>query len=184
MFRMVVGLGNPGKEYENTRHNIGWKVVEELVKKERLSFVIDKKSLAKVALKEDLCFMLPLSYMNLSGKAVGAYLKKWKCDPKEILVLLDDISLPLGKLRFRFKGSSGGHKGLQSLIEELHSEEIPRLRLGIGPLPEGEELVHYVLKPFKEEEKEKVKEMILKAIAFFDCLQKEGVEIALNKFSS
>ncbi|QSR86562.1 aminoacyl-tRNA hydrolase [Candidatus Methylacidiphilum infernorum] len=184
VFHIVVGLGNPGQEYEKTRHNIGWRVVEELVKRQNLSFKIDKKAKSKVACKEKLVFVLPLTYMNLSGQALSYLLQKEKCSSKDILVILDDISLPLGKLRFRPKGSSGGHKGLESIIEELHTEDIPRLRLGIGPLPEGEQLADYVLKPFLEEEKVKVEEMIFKAIQFFECLQKEGIEIALNKLNA
>lgn len=144
---VVVGLGNPGSEYENTRHNIGFEIIDKLSSSE---FKKEKNYL--YCRYRDAVLIKPTTYMNLSGQAVQSALARF-CSPlSEMLVVYDDFSLPLGKIRFRQSGSSGGHNGLKSIIELL-GEEFPRLKIGVGPLPEGIDPADYVLGKFLQKER-------------------------------
>ncbi len=184
--RLIVGIGNPGPEYASTRHNVGFRVVDALAKRwqiqrEDLRFhgvfaVVQANGLRLGLLK-------PLTYVNLSGRSVKAAAQHLNLSVDQILVVLDDVSLPLGKLRLRAKGSSGGHKGLQSILEALGTEEIPRLRVGIGPLPEGIDLVTFVLSPFTPEEELVIAEAIERASEAAISWATEGVEVAMQRFN-
>jgi PTH1 family peptidyl-tRNA hydrolase len=177
--RLIVGLGNPGDRYQFSRHNIGFWVLDELAKKWQLSFRHERAS-ASLMCKgnlEEVPFLLvkPLTYMNNSGEAVLKFLKSFELSPQETLVILDDIFLPLGVLRFRPKGSSGGHNGLQSILKACNSTEIPRLRLGVG-LPEDKTQgwVDHVLDPFSRDELEQVRKMVQVALDVVDAFVSDG----------
>lgn len=184
--KLIVGLGNPGKRYSDTRHNLGYKVVEELAKRFEIKFKKSKRLKAKIAQAringQEFCLVKPLTFMNFSGEAVKELFNYFKIDLKDILVVVDDINLSVGKIRIREKGTSGGHKGMQSIIENLNSEEIPRLRIGIGK-PEKETYSEYVLEKFKEEEKEKIENAIKKSADAVEVYIKEGIVASMNRYN-
>ena len=151
---LIAGLGNPGVEYALTRHNIGWNVIDHLV---------DRIGAGTSVLKfggtcwgpltiggERVCLLKPYTYMNNSGLAVGELARFYKIEPQNILIVVDDVNLPLGKMRLRGKGSAGGHNGLKSIIAHLSSQDFPRLRIGVGGCPESYEMVNWVLGHFSE----------------------------------
>lgn len=182
--KVIVGLGNPGRKYSETRHNIGFKVLEELarrhgVQKEESRFdaIIGHISLNghKVLLVK------PLTYMNLSGKAVQPLLHWYKAELSNLIVVYDDMDLPVGTLRLRAEGGSGGHKGLTNIIERLASREFARLRLGIGR-PDGE-AIDWVLGTFGPEEKEIVAEMVTRAADALECWNAQGIVKAMNEYN-
>jgi len=172
MIKLIVGLGNPGKKYENTRHNAGWMVLDRLAVRLGISFSKEKFKgrLAEISLDDGrkVFLLKPLTFMNLSGESVGEFARFYKLKPQEILVVYDDLDLPLGKLRLRLKGSSGGHRGVLSIEQHLGSREFPRLRIGIGRPPTKEEVVNYVLSPFGKDELPILEEALEKAV---DCLE-------------
>ena len=151
--KVVVGLGNPGKAYERTRHNVGFEVVDEMAGRLGVSFRrgwLTKLLQAKVRLAgEEVLLVKPQTFMNLSGSAVASLVRRRQMEPGDLIVVLDDVELPLGQIRIRKKGGAGGHKGLQSVIQSIGTEEFVRVRLGIGPRPAGEELVEHVLTRFR-----------------------------------
>lgn len=153
---IIAGLGNPGLEYENTRHNAGFLAVEELakqcgVKPDQMKF---KSNCCEAMLGEVRCLLMkPTTYMNLSGDAIAAAANFYKIPPEQVLVIYDDISLPPGKLRLRRKGSAGGHNGIKSIIAQLGTEEFPRIRVGVGAKPNPQyDLADWVLSKFSEED--------------------------------
>jgi len=172
MVRLIVGLGNPGKEYERTRHNVGWMVLDKLCEELGCSFSREKFDglFAEYRTSDGnkVLLLKPLTFMNRSGESVGKFVRFYKLQPKEVLVVYDDLDLPLGKLRLRLKGSSGGHKGVLSVEHALGTKDFPRLRVGIGRPERKEEVVDYVLSPFKKEEVDIIEKAICKAA---DCLK-------------
>ena len=178
MIKLVVGLGNPGREYERTRHNVGWWVIDEL--SERLDFSLNRekfKGLYGETRVNDrkVIFLKPLTYMNRSGESVSQFVRFFKLKPSEVLLIYDDLDLPLGKVRFREKGSSAGHRGVQSVIESLGTQEIPRIKIGIGRPATKEEVVDYVLSPFSEEELPQIEEAVKRAADCVEALLREGI---------
>lgn len=183
--RLIAGLGNPGARYRDTRHNLGFRVVEELARRWglRLDRVVCN---ALVGTRGDLLLAAPQTYMNRSGYAVRCLAEREGLAAEEVLVILDEVALPLGRLRLRGRGSPGGHRGLESVVENLRSERVPRLRLGIAPLEEGvsgERLVDYVLAPWSAEERETVDEMIERAADACEHLLAEGMEAAMSRYN-
>lgn len=179
---LVVGLGNPGKAYEWTRHNVGFHVVELFAQKKGFSNFRRSSQLegeiAEGNLYEKKTLVLkPMAYMNLSGHSVRRCCDYYKIAPSHLLVISDEADLPLGSMRLREKGSAGGHKGLQSIEEELH-EHYPRLRVGVDRPAGGEELADYVLGRFTEEERPKIAETIERATQVIDLWLSEGIEAA------
>lgn len=181
-----MGIGNPGPEYAKTRHNVGFRVLDALAKRLNVSkqearfrgvYAVDQIGDLKVGL------LKPLTYVNLSGQAVSEAVKQLNLQPEQILVVLDDAQLPLGKLRMRPKGSSGGHKGLQSIIDALQTEEIPRLRVGIGSPPEGVDMVTFVLSPFEDDEELVIGEAVERAADAAIVWATEGINAAMQKFN-
>lgn len=168
---LIVGLGNPGKKYEMTRHNLGQMVLDAFAEKYQLSFKKEsalKGELAKGTVKERKVFLLfPTTYMNLSGQAVQKTMDFFKLSKEEVLILSDDVALPFGTLRFREKGSSGGHNGLKDIEEKLGTQEYQRLRLGVGE-PSVGYLEDYVLAPFTKDEQEKIPEVTTQAVTFIE----------------
>lgn len=166
MLSLVLGLGNIGERYRRSRHNLGFMVVERLIASNRMSLEPETGDCIRAVKGRDeakIIFAMPTTYMNRSGTAARALLQQYDLDPAQMLVVVDDIYLPLGKIRFRRAGSDGGHNGLESIIEALGTDRFPRLRLGIGPLPDGADQVEFVLGEFGKEEVDSAKEMITRA---------------------
>ncbi|MCM8759269.1 MAG: aminoacyl-tRNA hydrolase [Candidatus Omnitrophica bacterium] len=185
---VILGLGNPGKKYYNNRHNIGAKVAEEILK--RANSVIRRwrqkyffASSIEIFSKA-LIVAVPRTFMNESGKAAASICTRFNIKPEELFLIYDDINLEIGMLRIRKKGSSGGHKGVQSIIDALGTENIPRLRMGIGMPQQGQDLVEYVLSDFQKEEKETVQKMIMEAVSAIEILLNEGIEKAMAQVNS
>ena len=186
MIRLVVGLGNPGKAYELTRHNLGFMVVDRFVAKKKGRFAEQKQDyqLASLRLRsEHLYFAKPTTYMNLSGTGVRALLAQLELPPQEMLVISDDFALPYGKLRVRLCGSDGGHNGLGSIIQTIASEDFPRLRLGSGPVPEGMPAEEFVLERFSKEELDELDEFIKLGVLCLETVIYSGLTEAMNKFN-
>lgn len=163
MTSLIVGLGNIGKRYENTRHNLGFNVVDAVIKKVKPSSKTGEPDYELFTIKignRKITLAKPTTMMNGSGTAVNDILYKLDIEPREMLVIIDDFNIPLGSIRFRPDGSAGGHNGLDSIITELQTENFPRLRLGIGPVPEGNEEADFVLEEFSQPEQKKVDKMI------------------------
>lgn len=183
---LIVGLGNIGPEYENTRHNIGFRVVEKLAEKLEVSFASDRLAdSAQGKYRGKQLFMLkPTTYMNLSGKAVRFHLDKHKIETKNLIVITDDLALPFGKTRLRPSGSDGGHNGLKSINELLQTQNYPRIKFGIGSnYPKGAQ-ADYVLSPFTDEEESAIKPFIDKCVEGVLSIIMEGVERTMTKFNS
>ena len=165
--KLIVGLGNIGREYENTRHNIGFMVVDELAKRLGVTFGKEDRSAycAEYRAPEKILIIKPTTYMNLSGIAVGAYANFYHIAPKDIAVIQDDMDLPVGHLRIRRKGSAGGHNGIKSITEHLGTEEYPRFKIGIGhPDRNNKAVINHVLHQFQGEDKAAI-EAAVKAMA-------------------
>jgi PTH1 family peptidyl-tRNA hydrolase len=180
-YRLIVGLGNPGSDYERTRHNVGFMLLDRLAH-ERTLWRRERAWNAFVANLDGVVLCKPQTYMNLSGEAVLAVAAFFRIPPKEVLVVLDDLSLPLGKLRIRACGSSGGQRGLKNIIDLLATQEIARLRLGIGAAsPNG--AVGHVLGQFRKDELQALEEMLERAEDAVRLLQSGGIEAAMNAFN-
>jgi len=153
--RCIIGLGNPGKKYDLTRHNIGFIIIDSFASKHKLSFLPSKHnyyySEAKI-ISSEFFLLKPTTYMNLSGVAVKDFLNEYPINLEDILIIVDDINLPLGKIRIRKSGSDGGHNGLKSIIYHLQSDSFPRLRVGIGKNYVNSTIVNYVLEHFSSDE--------------------------------
>jgi peptidyl-tRNA hydrolase, PTH1 family len=180
--RLVAGLGNPGPEYELTRHNVGFLVVERLAAQFGSAWEKSSKWDAASVKCGEVILVKPLSFMNRSGHSLFAIAQFYKIEPPEILVVLDDFALPLGRLRLRPNGGSGGHNGLDSIIAQFGSEEIPRLRVGIGAAPMAGS-VDYVLGRFFDEEKPLVRSTIERAGDAVKCAIDNGLVSAMNTFN-
>jgi len=180
-FRLLVGLGNPGREYRETRHNVGFLLLDRLAARERVEFRAEKSWPAELARAGSLLLCKPLTYMNLSGQAVRPLSQFYKMEPAQVLVVLDDLALPLGKLRLRASGSAGGHHGLESVIEHFGTLAVPRLRIGIGSA-EGDAVDH-VLGRFTLEERPAVEQSLDRALQAIDCAQTHGLEAAMNAYN-
>jgi PTH1 family peptidyl-tRNA hydrolase len=180
--RLVAGLGNPGPEYVATRHNIGFMVVDQFAAQFGSTWERSGKWDALSTKCGAVLLIKPLSFMNRSGYPVFAVAQFYKIEPQQILVALDDFSLPLGRVRFRARGGSGGHNGLESIIMQFGTEEIPRLRIGIGEAPR-EGSVDYVLSRFFEEEKPLVRSTINRAVEAVKCTIDNGLVSAMNTFN-
>jgi PTH1 family peptidyl-tRNA hydrolase len=180
--RLVAGLGNPGSDYAHTRHNIGFMVVDLLAHEAGVRWEKSSKADAATAKFGDALLVKPASYMNRSGQPLHAIAQFYKIKPQEILIVLDDFSLPLGRLRIRQSGGPGGHNGLESVIVQFGTEEIPRLRVGIGPAP-AEGSSDYVLSNFFEEQKPLVRSTIERAVEAVKCAVDKSVVSAMNTFN-
>lgn len=182
---LVCGLGNPEKKYENTRHNVGFQILDYFAKKHGLEFKLfkDLKSLA-IFYHPWGILVKPLTYMNLSGIAIKSWMEKQKIVPENLLLIYDDMDLPLGKFKILPKGGSGGHKGVQSVIEALNTSNFPRIKIGISRPPLGENPKDYVLSPFKEEEVEVIKKIIELVVQAIEDLFQWGLLKTMSKYNS
>jgi PTH1 family peptidyl-tRNA hydrolase len=185
--KLVVGLGNPGSKYENTRHNIGFDCLQKL-HASMGSITVQSKfesQIAKGSLgSQDVVLAWPMTYMNCSGRAVAQIARFYKIPTDFILVVCDDLSLPLGKLRLRKGGSSGGQKGLDDVLKALGTQDVPRLRIGIDATPENRQTVDYVLSKFSKKEREVVEESLVLALDAVQCWTNDGIEKAMNRFNA
>jgi peptidyl-tRNA hydrolase, PTH1 family len=185
---VIVGLGNPGKKYENTRHNMGYLVVEALALSQQWSFKQERYLQARVVRGEiesaRVHLVLPTTYMNESGIAVRRYLDFYKLGPEHLLVVTDDVALPYGKIRLRIKGSAGGHNGLKSIEACIGTRAYLRLKMGIGTDKQKEALVDYVLSEFSLEESATLKEFVERGVVVLKRLFKEPVARVMNSVNA
>lgn len=178
--RLIVGLGNPGEPYEHTRHNVGARIVKKLARQEGCCFSLQRELAAQVAAGVicgvDVRLILPTTYMNESGMSVRRCTERWVADiAKDLLVISDDVALPLGTLRLRKRGSSGGHRGLENIEAQLGSQEFPRLRVGVGR-EEGKELARFVLEQFLPNEEGELEQVFVKACEMVEAWLQSQVE--------
>ncbi|MFN3651352.1 MAG: aminoacyl-tRNA hydrolase [Armatimonadota bacterium] len=184
---LIVGLGNPGAQYHNTRHNIGFRVVDLLAERHRIDTrkVERQANFGRGAIGETVVALAkPLTYMNLSGESVAPLARLLQLRPEEIIVVVDDMDLPPGRIRIRPSGSAGGHNGLKSLIQHLGTTEFPRVRVGVGR-PSGPKggTVDHVLGKFTREELEPVQDSIRAAADAVEAIVTDGLQAAMNRFN-
>jgi PTH1 family peptidyl-tRNA hydrolase len=184
--KLIVGLGNPGAAYRHTRHNIGFDVLDRLAVRLDAAFDREKFGGAIAAARVDgekVLLLKPLTYMNLSGDSVAQAARYHADSPADILVVYDEVDLPLGKLRLRKSGSAGTHNGMKSVIERLGTEDVPRLRVGVGAEQQKGDRVAHVLGKFRPDERVAIAAAIEQAADACFCFVKEGVDAAMNRFN-
>ncbi len=180
--KLIVGLGNPGRDYDGTRHNIGFDVLDLWVRGEDGEFETQRKWEGEVAKIGSVTVLKPTTFMNLSGRSVASLARFYRWTPEQILVVYDDVSLPLGSLKFRANGGDGGHNGIKSLIESLGSKEFPRLKVGVGSAGSNS-LVGHVLGKFRENEREELQNTLATAVLAVQLAASAGVSRAANYFN-
>ena len=180
--KLIVGLGNPGREYEGTRHNIGFEVLDALAREESASFAVEKKWEGLVTKVSGVTLLKPQTFMNLSGRSVASLARFYRWEPSQILVVYDDVALPLGSLRFRERGSDGGHNGMKSLIACLGTKEFPRLKFGVGSGSPGG-LVGHVLGRFPPNERDEMQNTLARAVRAVQLAVSADVTSAANEFN-
>lgn len=184
--RLIVGLGNPGNDYRDTRHNVGFMVVDEVARRMGVEFQTEKRWKCLLARSGSVSLLKPQTYMNASGDAVAGIASFFKLQPAECLAVFDDVDLPLGTLRLRPSGSAGGHNGMRSIIARLATDQFPRLKLGIASAsgrPAGHQMSGHVLGRFTEAERPDLLIMIERgADAVIHCLR-SGLDAAMNAFN-
>ena len=183
---VVVGLGNPGSKYANTRHNAGFWCIDRLAKEH--SVTLERRN--RQALIGDcgiegqrVILAKPRTFVNLSGEAVSYLLARYKVSSQNLLVICDDIALPTGKIRLRARGSAGGHNGIKSIIEALGTQDFPRLRIGVGGTPEGGNQIEHVLGKLSPEEQKAVDDAVERAVKLVCSLLIDGIDTAMNRFN-
>ncbi len=185
--KLIVGLGNPGAEYALTRHNIGFLVLKEFARVNNIKFKINKRFNALtgegVIGKEKTFLAMPQTFMNLSGHSVRAILNWLRINAYDMFVIVDDIALPFGAIRIRPKGSSGGHNGLNSIIDSISAQEFPRMRLGILGRKNIKNFSNYVLSRFTRAEQKDLPEILDRASQACECWIRDGVEATMNRFN-
>lgn len=179
--RLIVGLGNPGPRYAKTRHNVGFRLVE-FAAGEAAAWK-DFQDMGRYARQGDIFWAQPLTFMNESGRFVRSLAQFYKIPSADILVCFDDIALPLGRLRLKPEGSSGGQKGMQSIIDCMGTQAVARLRLGIGPQPAERDSAGYVLEKFSAEEEKALPEVLERAAQAVETARSQGLEAAMNRFN-
>jgi PTH1 family peptidyl-tRNA hydrolase len=183
-FKLIVGLGNPGTPYLFTRHNVGFMVLDAWADEEGAAFRDERARFSHMAaLESGERLVKPMTYMNESGKAVAAWLEWLKLTPADLLVIVDDVALPLGQIRLRPEGSSGGHNGLKSIETHVGTDRYARLRCGVDAVPPGWALERWVLSRFEPKQEDALGEMIRTARMAIDCCQSEGIAVAMNRFN-
>jgi len=184
---IIAGLGNPGPRYERTRHNLGFRVVEAIAaaRRGRWGEPARRMRTASMRLRDSYGLLIePLTYMNLSGEVLAPVVSAESLPPSRLLVVCDDIALPLGQIRLRASGSDGGHNGIKSVIERLNTLDFPRLRLGCGPLPPRVDAAEFVLAEFLPEEEAVVEAMIADAAACCESWLFDGIGKAMSRFNA
>ena len=185
--RVIVGLGNPGKAYADTRHNVGFEAIDRLGQAHGIQLKPNRRFRAHAGEgrigQAPVMLVKPQTYMNLSGQAVQAVLAFYKFPPSAIIVVYDDVSLPVGDIRVRERGSAGGQKGMADILARLGTDEFPRVRIGIGSKPEGWDLTDYVLSRFAKKEREAIGQAVAQAGDAVEFILKEGAAAAMNEFN-
>lgn len=184
---IIAGLGNPSKEYDRTRHNVGFSVIDVLA--DRYGISVNEKKHKALCGKgmiegEKVILVKPQTFMNLSGESIQAVMNFYKVEPTEVIVIYDDISLPPGQLRIRQKGSAGGHNGIKNIIAHLGTQEFPRIKVGIGEKPSGMDLAAYVLSRFSQGEQREMDEAYRAAAAAAVMMMTDGSERAMNQYNT
>jgi PTH1 family peptidyl-tRNA hydrolase len=188
--KLIVGLGNPGSEYRDTRHNVGFKVVDALVQRWRVEDQwrekFDALQIRTTVPGGDgqVIVAKPLTFMNLSGQAVAAVAGFYKIEPPDIFIVTDDVALPVGRLRARREGGAGGHNGLKSLIQSLATQAFPRMRVGVGRGDSRRDLADHVLGRFDADERDTVSAAVLRAADATEVFISEGIERVMNSFNA
>lgn len=188
---LIVGLGNPGKKFEKTRHNLGFQIIDEFARNCKFpDFKLEKKFLAEISQEgitgKKIILAKPQTFMNNSGKSVKSLIRNWKLEIRNLVVIHDDIDLPLGEIKISKGRGSAGHKGVQSIINELGTKNFVRFRIGINPKPytlDPKTLDKFVLQKFNKEEGKVLKEVIEKTCQAIEMAVKEGIEKAMNEFN-
>lgn len=185
--KFVVGLGNPGDKYSNTRHNFGFKAVDKIAENENLSWK-NWNDMASITFyrknENNILIAKPMTFMNNSGFPISALLKYYKIVPEEMLVLYDDYTIPIGEYKFRATGSSGGHNGVNSIITQTGTTVFPRMKLGMGPLPKFAKIIDFVLTNFNNEDKEKVDNVLSQIKNIVDTIIDLGFDKAISKIAN
>ncbi len=182
--KLVVGLGNPGRKYDGTRHNVGFDVVDLLAGRHRAEWASAPRGIeALVAKFSDTLLAKPLTFMNLSGAAVQGLLQFYKVEPADLIVLVDDVNIELGRLRTRMRGSAGGHNGLKSIIGVLGSDEFARLRIGVGRGDDRRDLADHVLAKFGADERAVIAEAVGRSADAAELFVAEGIGPVMNRFN-
>lgn len=185
---IIAGLGNPTFQYAGTRHNIGFEAIDALADRNRIMMDMNKHKAVcgKGSIGgEKVVLLKPQTYMNLSGESIRAAVDFYKVDQKkELIVIYDDVSLDVGKLRLREKGSAGGHNGIKSIIAHLGTDEFKRIKIGVGDKPRGWDLADYVLGRFDEIDREKADQGIMEAAKAAECILTDGIAAAMNQYNS
>lgn len=179
--KAIIGLGNPLEKYKTTRHNTGFLVMDEILRAHNVS--LNEKFQAYFGKKGDVLYLLPLTYMNLSGRAVVELMNFYKLTNKDILVIYDDATIEFGTFRLKKNGSFGGHNGIKSIINSIGTQDFDRLKVGVGPVPEHIGIDSFVLENFSSDELKGIEQMGKVAVDLVDCWLKEGIETAQNKFN-
>lgn len=183
---LIVGLGNPGEQYQFTRHNVGFLAVDRLGEAHEISTGrFEKRALVGYGSIADVSVALvkPQTYMNLSGESVAPLMRGHQLDSEHVLVITDDLDLPLGKIRIRRSGSPGGHNGLKSLVHHFDTEEFPRIRIGIGRPPRGTTVVDHVLSEFSRSERDEIDQALDRARDAAEVIVREGMDEAMRRFN-
>jgi PTH1 family peptidyl-tRNA hydrolase len=185
--KLVVGLGNPGREHEHTRHNIGFMVVEEIARRQGAGFrkmfwFPARQARCRIA-GDEVRLIKPTTFMNRSGQAVWGAMKKWRVDASDTVVVYDDVDLEFGGIRVRGQGTGGSHNGMKSVLEWLQTKGFPRVRVGIGPKPEGEDMIGYVLGEFAGDEHLKLEKVVERAADAVESIFSIGTERTMNEFN-
>lgn len=183
--KLIVGLGNPGRKYDNTKHNVGFNVLDMYASKHGVTInkIKFKSLICEMNIgSEKIVLMKPQTYMNLSGEAVREAIAFYKLNPEDIIVIYDDIDFEVGRMKIRKQGSSGTHNGMRSLLFHIKSDKFPRIRIGIGK-PSVMDLGDYVLTRFSTKEEKQIKEIFEKCVDAIDCMLSDGIDIAMNKFN-
>lgn len=187
LMKLIVGLGNPGREYAGTRHNIGFGVIARL--SDEYHIPLNSKEHKAVCGKgfiegEKVILAQPQTFMNLSGESVRSIADYYKIEPEDIIVAYDDIDLEVGQIRVRRKGSAGGHNGIKNIISHLGTNEFPRVKVGVGAKPQGGDLVNHVLGHFSKEDEKKIDEVLDEAVAAVETIVTQDVDVAMNRFNA
>lgn len=182
--RVIVGLGNPGSSYKDTRHNVGFMVADEVAKRLKLKFRRNIKVKARKAGNSEILIFKPQVFMNLSGYSLEKIKDRFSLNFSDILVICDDLNLPLGKIRMRLRGGAGGHNGLKSIIDSFQTEQFPRLRIGLGEAVQEKDVSEFVLSKFSGDEKKVIKdEVALAADCALEWTREENAEKVMAKFN-
>ncbi|MDD4693319.1 MAG: aminoacyl-tRNA hydrolase [Firmicutes bacterium] len=180
--KMIVGLGNPGPRYQHTRHNVGFMAVDGFARRLETD-IINLKFKSLYTKKGEILLVKPQTYMNLSGEAVVPFYNYFKLESQDLMVVYDDMDIPLGQMRIKPKGSSGGHKGMESIITLLGRDDFPRLRIGVGRPNPTQEVVDYVLRIFERDEIPIISETLKEVLDALETWTKDGLDLAMNKYN-